>query len=336
MTKAYARSKANKSSRSMKSDSQERFRNGSSSNFCPGEIVEVCSDSEIRRTLDEDDSLEGLQFTPEMRKYCGKRFEILKHVSKTVVEGVGMRHINDAVVLKGVTCGGEYHGRCQRTCQLLWKKAWLKNLKNDFNLKSSERRSTRAEDSFVSSSSNNSKDEVFSCQSTNLIKATSPSIWDIRQQILDVSLRARGTVRGRFLAFLYTLLSSLDFKIRSFSRLNRHLVLHGNLRRTPTASLWLKPGELVEIKRKEDILATLDLRGRNRGLPFTLEMLEYCGGKYRVLKRVEKMINETTGQMRQILNTVILEEVTCDGKAHGDCERTCPCLWREIWLNRTD
>jgi hypothetical protein len=29
-----------------------------------------------------------------------------------------------------------------------------------------------------------------------------------------------------------------------------------------------------------------------------------------------------------------LEGVTCDGKAHSGCPRTCYCLWREIWLER--
>jgi hypothetical protein len=111
-------------------------------------------------------------------------------------------------------------------------------------------------------------------------------------------------------------------------------MLLGKLKRTPTASLNLQCGELVEVKSIEEILATLDLDGRNRGLYFDPEMKKCCGGRYRVLKRIDKMINEETGQMRQITNTVLLDGVVCHGEFHGGCQRTCYCLWREIWLRR--
>jgi hypothetical protein len=95
-------------------------------NLIPGEIVEVRSESEILSTLDENGSLDGLPFTFEMRKYCGKRFRVLKRVDKINVEGVGMRRTKNMFILEGVTCNGEAHGGCDRTCPLIWKEAWLK------------------------------------------------------------------------------------------------------------------------------------------------------------------------------------------------------------------
>ena len=50
---------------------------------------------------------------------------------------------------------------------------------------------------------------------------------------------------------------------------------------------------------------------------------------------LEKIIIETTGEMRPISTpTVLLEGVFCDGSAHGGCDRTCFCFWREGWLKR--
>ena len=102
------------------------------------------------------------------------------------------------------------------------------------------------------------------------------------------------------------------------------------------SKLNLRPGEIVEVKSREEILETLDFKGRNRGLQFMPEMFKYCGKRFRVLKRVDRMVVAASGKMRLIPNTVILEGVYCDGKAHGGCQRMCSCLWREIWLRRVN
>jgi hypothetical protein len=108
----------------------------------------------------------------------------------------------------------------------------------------------------------------------------------------------------------------------------------GRQEKTQSASLGLQPGELVEVKSREEIEATLDALGRNRGLGFGGEMLQYCGRQFRVAHRVERLIVEWTGQMRQVGNTVALEGVTCQGRAMRGCPRSCYQLWREIWLKR--
>lgn len=295
-------------------------------NLRPKEIVEVLSESEILSTLDENGTLKGLPFIPEMHVYCGKRFRVLERVSKTIVEhGVGMRRMKNTVILEGVTCDGEEHGGCRRTCPLFWKEAWLKRTQNNL------RKSPLITNSMhLPTNSVGSKDEVFSCQSTNLIKATSRlPAWDIRQYIWDI-----GSGRFKPIERMHELLISFNSKVQQILGGKRYAAFHGKYRRTPTISLNLQPEELVEVRSKEEILSTLDSKGRNRGLEFTAEMLKFCGKRYRVLKRFDKMINEKTGKMRQIANSVILERVTCDGRAHGGCQRNCYCFWREIWLKK--
>jgi hypothetical protein len=54
--------------------------------------------------------------------------------------------------------------------------------------------------------------------------------------------------------------------------------------------LNLQPGDFVEIKSAEEISKTLDKLGRHRGLSFMPEMWKYCGGRYRVYKRVNQIV----------------------------------------------
>jgi len=99
--------------------------------------------------------------------------------------------------------------------------------------------------------------------------------------------------------------------------------------------LGLKPGEWVEVKPAKEIFATLDQHGKLRGLAFNREMAKFCGKRFKVYKRLDRMILESTGELRRIKTpTVILEGVFCDGEAHGRCDRSCFCFWREAWLRR--
>lgn len=104
---------------------------------------------------------------------------------------------------------------------------------------------------------------------------------------------------------------------------------------TSNKNLNLQPGELVEVRSKDEIFDTLDSDGKLKGLRFTRELSKYCGKQFRVYKRLEKIIIEATGELRTIRTpTVLLEGVFCDGSAHGGCDRSCFCFWREAWLKR--
>src|SRR5688572_17705433 len=82
----------------------------------------------------------------------------------------------------------------------------------------------------------------------------------------------------------------------------------------------LRPGDLVEVRSKTEILSTLDRNGRLDELPFMPEMLQYCGKRFRVYKRAHKTCDFVTNTgSRKLKETVHLEEVRCDGAAHGQC-----------------
>jgi hypothetical protein len=101
--------------------------------------------------------------------------------------------------------------------------------------------------------------------------------------------------------------------------------------------LGLKAGEWVEVRSKEEILATLDARARLEGMPFQPEMLAYCGRRFRVGKVAHKTCDTVhkTGS-RWVPDAVHLEGVRCDGASHDGCQARCLLFWKEAWLKRVD
>ena len=110
------------------------------------------------------------------------------------------------------------------------------------------------------------------------------------------------------------------------------------VRRAPTSSLNLQPGEIVRVKSYEEILRTLDHENMNRGMRFDGEEVPFCGRTYRVRNRVEKFIDERTGKLRTMKTpAVILEGVYCQGRYSSHrmfCPRGILSWWREVWLDR--
>lgn len=94
----------------------------------------------------------------------------------------------------------------------------------------------------------------------------------------------------------------------------------------------LRAGELVEVRSKEEILATLDRNGRLEELPFMPQMFQYCGKRFKVQKRAHKTCDPVfTVKGRRIERTVHLS-LRCDGKAFGGCQAACLLFWKEAWL----
>lgn len=101
--------------------------------------------------------------------------------------------------------------------------------------------------------------------------------------------------------------------------------------------LNLQLGEWVEVNSIEDIRATLDEKGKFKGLFFMPGMKQFCGKKFKVYKKVEKIKLESTGEMRILRSpTVFLDGVHCDGKLYEGCDRSCFFFWREVWLKRVN
>jgi hypothetical protein len=101
--------------------------------------------------------------------------------------------------------------------------------------------------------------------------------------------------------------------------------------------LKLSATEWVEVRSEAEILATLDEHGCIDGMPFMPEMLRYCGKRLQVGKRAHKTCDTIsyTG-LRHITDAVHLENVRCDGEAHGGCDAGCMVFWKEAWLKRVD
>ena len=99
--------------------------------------------------------------------------------------------------------------------------------------------------------------------------------------------------------------------------------------------LQLRAGELVEVRGKEEILKTLDAEAQLEGLPFMPEMFAYCGKRFRVYKRAHKTCDPPNGMKgRRMDRAVHLQDIRCDGAAHGGCQAGCLIFWKEAWLKR--
>jgi len=327
-----------------------------------GDWVEVRSREEILATLDQNGRLENLPFMPEMLQYCGQKLRVFKRADKTCdyIQRWSIRRMKDAVHLEGVRCDGTGHDGCQAGCLIFWKEAWLKRTgNNDVVAAESLRRAAvspgggglcTVESLLAASHAKNAEGEtVYTCQATDVPEFTTyMSFWDPRQYIRDLrSGNLKSGLEGnspghRALELILAITRLLQASIIGFfnevqerRRGNRYPFIEGTAAKSPVERLNLQPGELVEVRGKEEIMATLDKSQRNRGLWFDSEMLPYCGGIYRVLRRVNRIVDEKTGKMVNMKNPcIVLEGVVCKSDFHRLCPRAIYPYWRENWLKR--
>src|SRR5262245_50536099 len=329
-----------------------------------GELVEVRSQGEVLATLDERGELESLPFMPEMLAFCGRRFRVDKLAVKLcdTIGSTGLYRMRGAVHLAGVRCDGQAHGGCQAGCLVYWKEAWLKRVPADGATPpgatppgatppgpgpgaqpAAPPGALATVAGAVHKAGTAPEEETFSCQATQLLRATPTPVppWDLRQYVVDVrsgnaSLRAtaRAVAVGVFNEYQDLSRRFLPRALRVRGGL-RAPFIGGRLEQTPDGALDLRPGELVRVKSKAEIVATLDRGNRNRGLSFDPEMLWYCGRQARVLRRVERVVDERTGRLLRLRRAcIVLEGVTCRGAYHRCCPRADYPYWREVWLER--
>jgi hypothetical protein len=100
----------------------------------------------------------------------------------------------------------------------------------------------------------------------------------------------------------------------------------------------LRRGDLVEVRSAGEILATLDEHGALGAMPFMPEMIPYLGRRFTVSARSDKICDTigSTLQSRQMTDTVLLDDLRCDGAAHGGCQADCRIYWNEAWLKKVD
>lgn len=96
-----------------------------------------------------------------------------------------------------------------------------------------------------------------------------------------------------------------------------------------------KAGDLVRVRSHEEINSTLDPFKELKGCAFLPDMYQYCGTQQRVMKSMERFMDERDYKMKKVRGVILLENVICSGTpAFGACDRCCFLFWREEWLER--
>ena len=99
----------------------------------------------------------------------------------------------------------------------------------------------------------------------------------------------------------------------------------------------LAAGDMVRVRSKEEIKATLNHLGQSRGCSFMNEMVPYCDTVQRVLKPMERFVDERDLRVKKCKGLILLEGVMCQGTTDfGRCDRSCFMFWREEWLEKVE
>lgn len=152
-------------------------------------------------------------------------------------------------------------------------------------------------------------------------------------------------LRGRLKVLLKRWLSpsmkrTLKLRMNRMARWFSKLTGRSQVKATPTtqpATSHLKAGDLVRVRSREEIQATLDIWKELKGCLFMPEMWSYCGTTQRVLKSVERIVDERDYRVKRCRGVILLEGVICPGtELFGRCDRSCFFFWREEWLEKIE
>jgi hypothetical protein len=96
-----------------------------------------------------------------------------------------------------------------------------------------------------------------------------------------------------------------------------------------------KTGDLVRVRSREEIDSTLDPFKELKGCAFLSDMYQYCGTQQRVLKSMQRFMDERDYKLKKVRGVILLENVICSGTpVFGPCDRCCFLFWREEWLEK--
>jgi hypothetical protein len=316
----------------------------------PGDRVALRAPEEILATLDVQGMLEGVPFMPEMLRFCCQAFTVAKRVEKIcdTICPIASRRMQDCVYLDKLRCDGAAHGGCDAECRIYWKEAWLVCISPDaLPVQPDEASLATLRATIQAQTRQPGQLEAYRCQATEARRATTKlPVWDMRQyarevtsgnatraQVLRVALRAVPYELRRFIR------NAVPGKLRPLARRLRTLLHPRPTSRERPALLGLRPGEWVEVRSAAEINRTLDARGYNRGMSFSApEMLPACGKRFRVRRRVNRIIDEKTGRMLEMKHDcIMLEGMVCTGDrsiGRWFCGREIYPYWREAWLKR--
>jgi hypothetical protein len=314
----------------------------SDSSLRRGDMVEVRGPAEILATLDESGGVSNLPFMPEMAAYCGRRFTVESRAEKIcdTIKYTGSRRLQDAVILGDLRCDGAAHGGCQAECRMFWKEAWLRRVSPDAPAPAPV--DAAALQALLDAVARHVKRpgpdgaDLWACQSCELMRATERlGTFDPRPYVKEYA--CGNVTASRFLKT--TARAVVEESLRKVGMFpDPYMSGPGSKGGPEEAPLNLQPGELVQVKSKDEIAATLNDKGYNRGLWFDREMAAYCGGKYRVRRRITRFIDDRFAKMVELKSDcVTLDDVVCTGLLSARrwfCPRAAFPYWRESWLRR--
>lgn len=304
-----------------------------------GDSVRIRSAPEILQTLDEAGALEGVPFMPEMLEFIGGTHRVRSRALK-VCSAIGNANMSGVVFLDELRCSGASHGACQAQCRIFWREEWLE--------RSAESNASPDDDCDIDrladvakatvqqfASEERDGSDIFRCQATEIPRAGVAVDWrEPRQYVREVTsgnitvwhmLRVMGRAFLRKVGKKLGLMDELSVKLGGASRVDGE-------------RLELAAGDWVEVRALEEIGRTLDSDRKHRGLNFTDEMAQHCGKRFRVKRRVERLIDEQSGRMLLLKNDCIeLEGLVCSGDRATHlwfCRRDLYPYWREAWLRR--
>ncbi len=255
--------------------------------FRKGELVRVRSAEEILSTLDSDGTVDGLVFMPEMLQFAGQEVPMRSSAHKTCDGAAEIREMDNTVHLEGLRCDGGAHDGCQAACPLFWREEWLAPASEP-----QPAASTMTDEAALATlmpktrRTNDAGESVYRCQATDVRLASRPlSQLDPRQYIRDLTSR-NITLR----VFVVGLAVHAFKKYQQLTErvLPRRLRIKGGKsypfyqgtgtgERTPIVDV--APGQLVEIRTKDEIMPTLGPDNRNRRMWFDPEMVPHCGAR---------------------------------------------------------
>jgi hypothetical protein len=310
-----------------------------------GEVVRIRNAEEILATLDSDGTVDGLVFMPEMLQFAGREVRVRSSAHKTCDGQAGTRQMEKTVHLEGLKCDGSAHDGCQAGCQLFWREEWLQRP----GAETSPATSAISDEAAVAAlmphtrRTSESGELLYRCQATDVTRASRPlPIYEPMQYVRDLTT---GNVTLR--VFLVGLAVHIFKKYQQLSQrvLPPPLRIRGGKpypfyqgtgsgERTPIVPV--EPGQVVEVRTKDEIMPTLGPDNRNRRLWFDQEMVPYCGTRAPVSRHVRRIIDEFTGKMIKLNDCVALENVGCQGIYHRFCPRDLDVYWRSAWLRPLD
>lgn len=169
-----------------------------------------------------------------------------------------------------------------------------------------------------------------------------PCIRSVSEGILAVS--SESLIRRTKLNIRRLLSPSLERRYKNYINdlINRYCKATG--RETKPAACQLKgskdnlqAGDWVRVRPLEEIAVIVNHWNQIKGCAFMPEMEQFCGTTQRVLKSMDRFVDERDLQIKKSKGIILLEGVMCEGtEDFGRCDRSCYHFWREEWLEKIE